>query len=219
MKCLNDLVKIFLVLNLGIVSNSAFGQFNEQVDLPPRQLELLIQKAQEAYFSGEDQGQARAYFEQVAHLKNAHPWESEQKKVIHFSMLRLAQLSVTPETTDFWLKESLSFAPEFSPDPELFPPPLTAKFSELKKLHLQKTAQIDLPRVHSLPHSSHQQSLTNDTNQAPYTEELAQPLKQAPLWKNKWVWIGAGVLAAGYFAYDQSRQRKEEPSRSVTYGF
>lgn len=181
------------------------------------QLETLIQRAQSAYFEGADPQQTFSYFEEIAALKGQQTWKPEEKKVIHFSMLRLAQLSAETAQQDHWLGEALEFAPKLEIDSEIFPPPLVKKYSVLKRqrqaarpmMAKSPPTPVNLQTLKpSTPHETQDLSAT-----------LPQPLNDSPsIFKNKWFWIGAGALLTGYLIYDHNQKRESEPAPTVTYG-
>ena len=223
--------KIFSTfLSFSLIFTSAFARADFESDFAAapaptsERLEYFIQKAQQSYFTGEDQELARKFYEQVALLRSEAALTQDQIKVVHFSMHRLSQLSLNPTLRDNWIKASLDFAPELSPDADLFPPPVTQRFYELKKdfkLIAEKDSKLPAvlpPQPQEEVTLAPQPELPQAT--APYSAQLEKPLENsAPFWKNKWVWIGAGVLVAGFVVYDQNKKDKQQSNSSVTYGF
>ncbi len=217
---------VSLVLSLAIIFNVplASADFDSDLAAAPNstteRLEYFIQKAQQAYFSGEDQNLARSYFEQVALLKNDPQLSREQIKVIHFSMLRLSQLSLAPAQMDQWILTSQQFAPDLIPDSELFPPPVTKRFYELRKDLKVANQNQSLPPVSENSAREETREVEAGPNPKNYVTEIETPLtNETPFWKNKWVWIGAGVLIASAVIYDQNQGKKENSETTVTYGF
>lgn len=202
---LNALVLINLV-----VSSQSWGVEIEVA----AELEELFNTAQVAYFKETDSAQAIIEFEKVANLANVANWSKSQKKLIHFSMLRLAQLSKSEDNARNWITKSYNFAPELEPDTEIFPPPIVEKYADLTRLQPQRDITIREPSL--------KRALVVPTEPNPEFDAsttLPKPLEENPVWKNKWLWIGVGTLAAGYIIYENNRDEPQHASPRTTYGF
>ena len=97
------------------------------------QLKEKIKKAQEAYLSGDN---SRGVFKSIVDVAYLGDWNAEQRRIILYSFLRLAQLESHPVRKKAFLisagrfiSEDLSSAyPEYS----LFPPPLIEELNSLR---------------------------------------------------------------------------------------
>ncbi len=77
--------------------------------------------------------QAIQHFQRIHDQQHDEDWDLEVRKVIHYSQIRLAQLSQN-ERQKQWIKSALQFAPDLKLDQSLFPPPLVEKYTALKKM-------------------------------------------------------------------------------------
>lgn len=210
--------KTFILI--GILFNFAHGLPGNAVELEQAaQLEEYFNKAQDAYFNEADSSQAISEFEKVASLANAASWSRSQKKLIHFSMLRIAQLSKEEDKIKHWLDVGYNFAPELKPDADLFPPPLIEQYAALNSPPSPKQYVKAEPLPNKELLLSPAQASDLDA-----TATLPEPLEitmqnDKPLWKNKWLWVGIGTLAAGYIIYENQRNEPQQSPPQTTYGF
>lgn len=96
-----------------------------------RDLEERFKNAQEEFLKGDLQT-AKEGFTQIFALADQHDWRKEERQVLAFSALRVAQLSAESEQ-DLWIHRAGRFQ-EIQMERSLFPPPLMMKFDEAQKL-------------------------------------------------------------------------------------
>ncbi|MCB0378781.1 MAG: hypothetical protein KDD33_09835, partial [Bdellovibrionales bacterium] len=75
---------------------------------------------------------AAKHFETTVDMKWEKNWNHDQRAVIHFAHLRLAQLQKRQKSQDHWLLLALQFSSKIKPDSNLFPPPLLDRYNQLK---------------------------------------------------------------------------------------
>lgn len=96
-----------------------------------RDLEERFKNAQEEFLKGDLQA-AKEGFTQIFALADQHDWRKEERQVLAFSALRVAQLSTESEQ-DLWIHRAGRFQ-EIQIERSLFPPPLMMKFDEAQRL-------------------------------------------------------------------------------------
>ena len=96
-------------------------------------LKNRITKAQAAYLSGDS---SKKLFQSIADMAYVGDWNEEQRRVILYALLRLAQLSDSPnEKKAFLIFASRFITEDLSstwPEYNLFPPPLVERLNQLK---------------------------------------------------------------------------------------
>ncbi len=102
-----------------------------------------LKKAQFEFISG-DLEKSKKYFKNISDLKFQFDWNEEERKVIHFALLRLAQVTQEPLVKNQLLTEAIEFDSSLVMDENLFPPPMVEKFKQLKKI--SKTQVWSLPK-------------------------------------------------------------------------
>ena len=182
------------------------GLFGSYKVLAKQDLQPLLVKAQDAYFTNPDLSLAQKEFEKIANLADQGPWNTSEKKVIHFSMLRLAQICEANKTKQDWLKRSAEFAPSLEPDPQVFPPPFVEKYQKIKQQTLA-TRSLSPKAVNSFRSES-----ASFRGESLPTNLPSKPMK-TPLWKNKWFWVGVSVVAvsAGYYLREKNNRQESAP--------
>ena len=100
-------------------------------------LKEQLLKAQELYLSGEDKRAVQA-FRDISSLAYQADWDKEEKRIIMYSLLRMAQFEEEPEQRKALLLSASDFFAfeinkESYSDYSLFPPPLIKEFQETQK--------------------------------------------------------------------------------------
>lgn len=103
-----------------------------------------FKKAQIQFLDG-NIDKAKALFVIVAEKKWSCDWTDDERKMISFSFLRLAQLENTDLLRHQWLQDAIDFDDQLKPDESVFPPPLLKEFNMLQKKQPQQ--KITLPNV------------------------------------------------------------------------
>lgn len=114
----------------------SFEEFyiNRRALLGGRSKDLLkaFKEAQRAYLSG-DFHQAKRDFRALIDLSLKEDWSLEEKETLHYSFLRLIQISKNAlEKRNLWTK-AFYFDHKISPDSSIFPPVFIKKFQSLRK--------------------------------------------------------------------------------------
>jgi hypothetical protein len=107
---------------------------HKQMHPSPARREHLLQmlsEAQQIFLAGKD---AKTAFENILSLLNSDDWKTSQREIFHYAALRLAQISTDQKIRDQWLLTALQIENEVSISAELFPPPVLARYRELKKI-------------------------------------------------------------------------------------
>lgn len=177
------------------------------------QVEDLYQEAQSKYYSDASPEEVQTAYLNVAEMAGSSSLNERQIKMIHFSLLRLAQLTKGEKESLQWLKRAYEFAPQLEPEKDIFSPPLVASYQELKS-PAPSAPMNSLPKSFSLKPMAPEESKPISMDQS-----LSRPLDNPSIWKNKWLWIGVGSLAAAYVIYENNRTEAQSPSPSTTYGF
>lgn len=101
------------------------------------QLKQKLVVAQELYLSGEEQKTVKA-FQNITKLALKMDWDKEDRRIILYSFLRIAQHVQDPEKRKALLLSAISFAPfqinkKHYSDYNLFPPPLMAELEIIQE--------------------------------------------------------------------------------------
>lgn len=108
-------------------------------------MEQTLKKAQFEFLKGSLQ-KAQSHFTTLAHLSHKANWSLESRKVIHYALLRLAQLSGSQVKQRQWLQHALVFDDSIKLDERLFPPPLVDSYNKIGR---DLKAQVwSLPKNH-----------------------------------------------------------------------
>ena len=103
-----------------------------------------IQKAQEFYLSG-DLPSAKKSFQEITALAHKADWSEEDRRIVLYGFLRLAQIETRPEKKKALLLSAGHFSRKRmtaeNPDYKLFPPPLTEMFNSLLESQTRLTVK------------------------------------------------------------------------------
>ncbi len=110
-----------------------------------------FQSAQREFLSG-DLKTALKLFQDVASTRHQVHWPPEERFVIHYSLLRAAQLSSTEQGRHHWLQKAIEFDWTEDPDPVVFPPPLIESYKSWKEnlAFVELRPWILWPKAHGL---------------------------------------------------------------------
>jgi hypothetical protein len=86
---------------------------------------------------------AKQQFLIVTEKKWSCDWAESERQIILFSFLRMAQIEQEPPRQSHWLNQAVEFDTEWTPDNAVFPPPLIAQFSLVRRQ--TKLQKIVLP--------------------------------------------------------------------------
>ena len=120
-------------------SIKTFAQYQwDQIrnSLPPVQLESLLTRAQSEFLSDSPES-AKMTYQAVVNHTHAFDWDTEERKIIFYSFLRLAQLETEEQRSKLLLKKAVVFGKNLKVDLSLFPPPLVKAYHQIKEsIHL-----------------------------------------------------------------------------------
>lgn len=91
-----------------------------------------FKKAQIQFLDG-NIDQAKSLFEKVSEKKWSCDWADDERRLISFSLMRLAQLETNDSQRRQWLQDNIDFDDQLKPDESVFPPPLIKEFTSLQK--------------------------------------------------------------------------------------
>lgn len=92
--------------------------------------------------------QAKIHFKNISDQRFEQDWKKEERKAIHYSLFRLAQLEQNPKDSANYILQALQLDDEIIPNKKLFPPPLITKYNQLKSDH--KIQAFPLPKKANL---------------------------------------------------------------------
>ena len=98
----------------------------------PVNLRSLLKQAQMDFLSHEPHHSKKSFQAIVDHI-HSFEWNKEERKIIFYSLFRLAQLEKNSQKQTLLLKEALAFSMGLKVDTKLFPPPLTNQYLKIKK--------------------------------------------------------------------------------------
>ena len=98
----------------------------------PVHLRSLLKQAQMDFLSHEPNHSKKSFRAIVDHV-HAFDWNKEERKIIFYSLFRLAQLEKNSKKQVVLLKEALTFSMGLKADTKLFPPPLISQYLQIKK--------------------------------------------------------------------------------------
>ncbi len=116
---------------------------NKRKQPRPVKLQPLLKQAQMDFVSY-DPNQSKKSFQLIAEQIHSFDWNTEERKIIFYSLFRLAQLEKDLQKQKLLLQEALVFEMDLKLDLQLFPPPLVELYFQQKKaavfvsLHLKK---------------------------------------------------------------------------------
>lgn len=99
-------------------------------------LEPLLKLAQFEFLKGSME-KATDCFKKIAERRFEKMWPKKSQKIIHYSLLRLAQLDTKNQQS--WLEKAYLFNPKLKIDETLFPPPMVKSYKEIAQ---QRPSQI-----------------------------------------------------------------------------
>lgn len=87
--------------------------------------------AQDQYLRGSI-AKAQEVFSQISSLAFEEDWNTDERKIIFYSLLRSAQLTSDEEARSLWLRKAVHFQGALNLDKNIFPPPVLEKFQQEK---------------------------------------------------------------------------------------
>ena len=116
-------------------SIKTYAQYQlEQIRTTPRPIEVqsILKQAQIDFLSYEPE-RSKKSFRRITEYMHAFDWNEEERKIIFYSLFRLAQLEKDLQKQELFLKEALVFGRDLKIDLQVFPPPLVSSYLDLKK--------------------------------------------------------------------------------------
>ena len=113
-----------------VQSYSSFAQ-----KAPPqaeKRVQSLLKKAQFEFLQG-SMDKAIQLFKEIADQEHEHHWSKDLQEVIHYSQLRLSQLSQEEKDKKGWMRKALLYNSHIPIDKKLFPPPMVSQYQKMKK--------------------------------------------------------------------------------------
>ena len=98
----------------------------------PISLREVLKQAQEDFLSHEPERSKKSFSLITEHI-HAFDWTEEERKIIFYSLLRLAQLERNKQKQKLLLQEAVVFSLDIKLDLQVFPPPLVELYSNIKK--------------------------------------------------------------------------------------
>lgn len=98
----------------------------------PIKLQYLLKQAQMEFVSHEPD-QSKKIFRLITEHIHSFDWNTEERKIIFYSLFRLAQLEKNPQKQKLLLQEAFVFGMNLKLDLQLFPPPLVKLYLKLKR--------------------------------------------------------------------------------------
>lgn len=105
--------------------------FGDKLAIDSEEIQKLFERAKFFYLEGSLE-KSKEQFEKINALKYIQHWSVGTKKLIHYSLLRLADLAKSKNEKNSYLLQALAFAPEIPPDQTIFAPPLIESYQQLK---------------------------------------------------------------------------------------
>ena len=105
---------------------------NKRKEPRPVKLQPLLKQAQMDFVSYEP-NQSKNSFQLIVEQIHSFDWNAEERKIIFYSLFRLAQLEKNLQKQKLLLQEALVFGMDLKLDLQLFPPPLVQLYSQQKK--------------------------------------------------------------------------------------
>jgi len=94
-----------------------------------QKLQQTFEAAQKSYLT-QTLKESMEQFEKVVEQRFDEDWDPAQIKMIHYSLLRMAQHDSKKE---FWLEEAIKWSSDLEPDADLFPPTFVAELQSRKQ--------------------------------------------------------------------------------------
>ena len=98
----------------------------------PVVLKSLLKQAQIDFLSYEPE-RSKKSFRRITEYMHAFDWNEEERKIIFYSLFRLAQIEKDSQKQKLFLQEALVFGMNLKLDFQIFPPPLVESYLHLKK--------------------------------------------------------------------------------------
>lgn len=98
----------------------------------PIKLSEILKQAQEDFLSHEPERSKKSFSLITEHI-HAFDWTEEERKIIFYSLLRLAQLERNEQKKRLLLQEASVFSLDIKLDLQVFPPPLVKLYLDIKK--------------------------------------------------------------------------------------
>lgn len=97
----------------------------------PISLRKILKQAQEDFLSHEPERSKKSFSLITEHI-HAFDWTEEERKIIFYSLLRLAQLERNEQKKRLLLQEAVVFSLDIKLDLQVFPPPLVELYLKIK---------------------------------------------------------------------------------------
>ena len=110
----------------------------------PVNLSDLLKKSQEEFLSYTPKRAVKTYRRIVKHI-HAFDWNEENRKIIFYSLLRLAQMEKTESKKTLLLKTAVGFALDLELDFNVFPPPLRTAYAAVKSSVVRE--EVNLKKI------------------------------------------------------------------------
>ena len=129
-----ELIKTYAQYQLDILRKTA----------RPIPLSSTLQQAQIEFLSHEPNDSKKSFTKITEHIHD-FDWNTEERKIIFYSLIRLAQLTKNNQKKKLLLQEAFGFGMGLEPDLKVFPPPLIKLYTQIK----QKTnfISMDLKKI------------------------------------------------------------------------
>ena len=117
-------------------SVKTYAQYQlEKLRTQPRPINLkeLLKEAQMRFLSPEPK-ESKKLFQQITEHIHSFDWTMEERKIIFYSLFRLAQMERNLQKQKLFLQEAFVFGRDLKLDFDLFPPPVTELYSKIKKI-------------------------------------------------------------------------------------
>ena len=97
----------------------------------PVNIQALLKQAQMEFLSHDPQRSKRT-FQLIAEHTHSFDWNTEERKIIFYSLLRLTQLEQDQQKKRLLLREALVFGMGLKIDPQIFPPPVMELYQTIR---------------------------------------------------------------------------------------
>ena len=117
-------------------SVKTYAQYQlEKLRTKPRPINLkeLLKEAQIKFLSPEPK-ESKKIFQQITEHTHSFDWTMEERKIIFYSLFRLAQMERNLQKQKLFLQEAFVFGRDLKLDFDLFPPPVIELYSKIKKV-------------------------------------------------------------------------------------
>lgn len=125
----DDTFKAYATAN-GFTRFSVFLEQNRPSKEMSQLLSNTIKSAQNAWLNGAI-GDARKKYMKIMNLAEASDWRPDQREVIQYALMRLAQTALSSDEAKTFLSKAAMLYGDLQPDSTLFPPPLVDQYLEI----------------------------------------------------------------------------------------